>query len=78
LLAVYAAAWFHDVGYVLSGANDHEASGAKAAAEYLAGKNIDGNIIEKVRGCIMATKIHNPKKSIRRNYLRCRLVSSWV
>jgi len=25
LLAVYAAAWFHDVGYVLSGANDHEA-----------------------------------------------------
>jgi len=57
LLAVFAAAWFHDVGYVLSGANDHEASGAAAAAKYLATKSVSDEIIEKVKGCILATKM---------------------
>lgn len=64
LLAVYAAAWFHDVGYVLSGANEHEVSGAKAAAEYLAEKNVNAEIIEKVKGCILATKMPQSPKNL--------------
>jgi predicted metal-dependent HD superfamily phosphohydrolase len=64
LLAVYAAAWFHDVGYILSGANDHEASGAKAAAEFLSEKNINDEIIGKTKGCIMATKMPQSPKNL--------------
>jgi predicted metal-dependent HD superfamily phosphohydrolase len=64
LLVVYTAAWFHDVGYVLSGANDHEESGAKAAADYLAQKNISTDIIEKVKGCIRATKMPQSPKNL--------------
>jgi len=64
LLAVYAAAWFHDVGYILSGANDHEASGAKAAAEFLSEKNVGDEIIGKMKGCIMATKMPQSPKNL--------------
>ena len=64
LLAVYIAAWFHDVGYLLSGAKDHEAAGAAAAAEYLQGKNITSDITEKVKGCIVATKMPQSPKNL--------------
>jgi predicted metal-dependent HD superfamily phosphohydrolase len=64
LLAVYVAAWFHDVGYLLSGANDHEASGAAAAEEYLKGKNVNDATIEKIKGCIMATKMPQSPKNL--------------
>jgi predicted metal-dependent HD superfamily phosphohydrolase len=64
LFVVYAAAWFHDVGYLLSGANDHEAAGADAAAEYLQNKAVNSDIIEKIKGCIMATKMPQSPKNL--------------
>jgi predicted metal-dependent HD superfamily phosphohydrolase len=64
LLAVYAAAWFHDVGYLFSGSNEHEAAGAAAAAEYLQSKTVSNEVIEKVKGCILATKMPQSPKNL--------------
>lgn len=58
---VVSAAWFHDIGY-FTDKKDHEARGADLAAEHLKHLQVDAAIIDKVRGCIMATKMpQNPK-----------------
>ena len=54
--AVMAAAWFHDMGYFVN-KYEHEESGARIAAEYLKSLNVNDTIIEKVNGCILATKM---------------------
>ncbi|QKJ30909.1 HD domain-containing protein [Mucilaginibacter mali] len=57
---VIAAAWFHDIGYFTDKQN-HEARGTELAAEHLKSLHVDDAVIEKVRGCIMATKMpQNP------------------
>lgn len=57
---VIVAAWFHDTGYFIDKAN-HEASGAALAADYLNEFKVEQAIIEKVKGCIMATRMpQNP------------------
>ena len=57
---VTVAAWFHDVGY-LSDWKSHEQKGAEAAAKFLMGQDVDENIIKKIAGCILATKMpQNP------------------
>src|SRR6187402_496908 len=57
---VIAAAWFHDTGYFTDKIN-HEAAGAQLAAEHLKKLNVHEPVIEKVKGCIMATKMpQNP------------------
>lgn len=50
------AAWFHDIGY-FEDAKAHEAKGASIAEEFL--KNAEANpaFIERVKGCIMATRM---------------------
>src|ERR1700744_3586357 len=53
---VVAAAWFHDLGYLTDRAH-HEVKGADLAAKFLAGEHVSEEIIQKVRGCIMATKL---------------------
>lgn len=53
---VMAAAWFHDTGYFVDRMN-HEANGSKLAAEFLKQNQVDASVIEKVDGCIMATKM---------------------
>ncbi|MDB5157241.1 MAG: phosphohydrolase [Mucilaginibacter sp.] len=53
---VMTAAWFHDTGYFADKTN-HEANGSKLAAGFLEQNKVDAAIIEKVDGCIMATKM---------------------
>jgi len=53
---VLAAAWFHDLGYFVN-KTEHEENGARMAAEHLARLGVDPAIIEKIKGCILATKM---------------------
>jgi predicted metal-dependent HD superfamily phosphohydrolase len=56
-LVVHASAWFHDVGYLFGPPETHEMIGAEKAAEFLQAQGINGEIIEKVKGCILATRL---------------------
>jgi len=59
-LAVMTAAWFHDVGY-LRGYDNHEENSCKAASDYLSIKGVDPELVQKIEGCIQATKMpQNP------------------
>jgi predicted metal-dependent HD superfamily phosphohydrolase len=53
---VVTSAWFHDLGYFIDRAH-HEERGADMAAKFLATEHAGEEIIQKVRGCIMATKL---------------------
>ena len=60
---VITAAWFHDAGY-LTNKKDHEAKSIELADNFLKELKVDGALIEKVEGCIRATKI--PQKPLNR------------
>jgi len=51
---IYAAVWFHDLGYVNS-PNEHEQYGAKIAGDYLAKYALQKEIILAIQNCILAT-----------------------
>ena len=53
---VKLCAWFHDTGYIISPEN-HERQSARIAVDFLSSKGIDKNIIDKVKNCILATRI---------------------
>lgn len=53
---VYAAAWFHDTGY-FADSSGHEAAGAAEAEKYLLSTNTGADIIQSVKGCILATQL---------------------
>lgn len=58
LRAIQIAAWFHDVGYLFVDCyEDHEVKSAELAATFLENNQEDSVLIEKVRECILATKI---------------------
>ena len=58
---VEIAAWFHDVGYRM-GCQDHEKNGAVIARDFLTSQGYPEASIEKVEGCILATRMpQNPK-----------------
>jgi predicted metal-dependent HD superfamily phosphohydrolase len=54
---VYAAAWFHDLGYFSDNTDRHEHQGAEKAAAYLAELGVDEATINQVKGCINATTV---------------------
>ena len=54
---VYAAAWFHDVGYLTSESEFHEAKSAEIAEQFLKNIGVSEEDILKIKGCIMATKL---------------------
>lgn len=54
--AVHIAAWFHDSGYLFV-KKEHEEKSAELAELYLIEEKVDQTLIEKVRECILATKI---------------------
>jgi predicted metal-dependent HD superfamily phosphohydrolase len=54
---VQTSAWFHDVGYLYGPPENHEALGAEKATEFLKTQGINGEIIERVKGCIIATRL---------------------
>ena len=64
-LALYVAAWFHDLGYLFTDARNHEEKSSELATKYLMEINADPELIEKVQRCIMATRApRNPQSKI--------------
>ncbi len=62
MLVVYAAAWFHDTGYLQGKPEDHELISVEMMKEYLNEQKLDSTIIEKIEDCILATRApRNPK-----------------
>ncbi|HEY0731277.1 MAG TPA: Pycsar system effector family protein [Chitinophagaceae bacterium] len=51
------SAWFHDTGFTLGKAEEHEKESIRLASEYLQQRNIDQEIIQKVSSCIQATRM---------------------
>lgn len=62
--AVLVAAWFHDVGYLFGCTADHEEKSAEEATEFLNDQNEAPGLIEKVKECILATKIFSEPPSL--------------
>jgi hypothetical protein len=55
------AAWFHDTGYSSGQAMGHEAVSMELASKFLQEQRVDPSIINKVVGCINATRLpQNP------------------
>lgn len=61
---VTTAAWFHDTGYYINGATDHELRGTEMAAAFLQKKGVDESIITAVQNCIMATSLPQSPKNL--------------
>ena len=58
------AAWFHDLGFV-KGCDNHEENSSFMARGFLEEKGYSEEKINKVEGCIMATKMpQNPQNSL--------------
>ncbi|WP_018341540.1 Pycsar system effector family protein [Cytophaga aurantiaca] len=61
LAVVLVAAWLHDVGYLISGRENHEEASIKIAKEFLSKEQASAEFISKIEGCIQATKMpQNP------------------
>jgi len=56
-------AWFHDVGFTVDPMN-HEEEGDKIMAEFLATKSVKPEVIDKVRSCILATRMPQQPKDL--------------
>ncbi|QXV64977.1 HD domain-containing protein [Mucilaginibacter achroorhodeus] len=59
---IHAAAWFHDLGYMVD-MQRHEEEGAKLAANFLKQYDVDPQIIGEIEGCIIATQMPQSPKT---------------
>ena len=50
------AAWFHDTGYTSGDAKGHENVSIEIASEFMKAKQLDDVTVQKVTGCIGATR----------------------
>jgi len=65
--ALVLAAWFHDTGYTGGEAKDHETVSIQLATEFLTTHSASEDLINKVTGCINATRIpQSPVTTIER------------
>jgi len=55
--ALILAAWFHDTGYAAGLKKSHEEESQKIATEFLRKHNAAQSLIDKVNGCIIATRM---------------------
>lgn len=51
------AAWFHDVGHLITGMYEHEKKSVVVMKLFLSCLNVEEETIDKIAGCIMSTKI---------------------
>jgi predicted metal-dependent HD superfamily phosphohydrolase len=61
---VMVAAWFHDVGYLFAEKKGHEEKAATLAEAFLREQQVDQEIIQKVKECILATEIPQQPKNM--------------
>ena len=55
LFIIAAAAWFHDTGYLFTGANDHEPTGVAIMKDFFSDKDVPAIVTDKIERCILAT-----------------------
>lgn len=66
-LAVYIAAWFHDLGYLFGPPEQHEEKGIALATQFMLANEGTETLVAKVKECILATKMpQNPVSLISR------------
>ncbi len=64
---VTIAAWFHDVGYLISGSYEHERKSVSAMKLFLLCSNIGETTINEIASCIMSTKLpSNPENLLQK------------
>lgn len=62
MIILFIAAWFHDAGYLFTGAEGHEEKSAQLANNFMQINHIDAEMAKDVTGCILATKYpRNPQ-----------------
>jgi predicted metal-dependent HD superfamily phosphohydrolase len=62
MLILFAAAWFHDVGHLFTVPEKHEVMSCDIMKKFMKEHDDDGNVIQQIEDCIMATKFpRNPK-----------------
>lgn len=54
---VTIAAWFHDVGHLISGSYEHERKSVSAMKLFLLCSNMSETTINRITNCIMSTKL---------------------
>src|SRR6266496_4921968 len=59
MMAVYVAAWFHDTGHLLTTPEMHEEKSVELMRSFMEGSHQDPELIETIKGCILATKRSN-------------------
>lgn len=64
LVAVYIAAWFHDIGYLIGEGQRHEEQGAHMARDFMQQQQLPENIQQLVQGCILATRMPQDPHSL--------------
>jgi predicted metal-dependent HD superfamily phosphohydrolase len=63
-VAVYIAAWFHDVGYLFTTPDKHEDKGIELATAFIMAEGGDAALAAKVKECILATKMPQQPTSL--------------
>ena len=56
MLVVFIAAWFHDTGYLVGPAENHEERSVELMETFLAQHKLSKETIKNIAACIMATK----------------------
>ncbi|MBS4043680.1 MAG: HD domain-containing protein [Chitinophagaceae bacterium] len=56
-MIVTVAAWFHDVGHLITGMNEHEKKSIAVMKLFLSCSNVEEETLDKIAGCIMSTKL---------------------
>ena len=64
LFILSAAAWFHDTGHLVGGTELHEDRSVIIMQSFLALNEVAKDVIDKIEGCICATKIPQQPKSL--------------
>lgn len=59
---LFIAAWFHDIGYLFTGAKGHEEKGVALMKDFMEELGAEKEMISEIESCIMATKYpRNPE-----------------
>jgi predicted metal-dependent HD superfamily phosphohydrolase len=64
MLILYAAAWFHDTGYLFANAEEHEEKSVAIMRSYLSDIIEDNDIVSAAADCIMSTKPPQQPKNL--------------
>ncbi|AFD06533.1 Pycsar system effector family protein [Solitalea canadensis] len=64
LFIVLSAAWLHDIGYLYTTPALHVPESAVQAEKYLKNLHVEDDIIEQIKGCILATQLPQKPKNL--------------